>query len=144
MNGLKTGPNALLKVMAGDIINATTQYYYQNAVVNQTGNQLTNNVLNALLGAISSSTSSITKGATATISTNLDATLPFINAVAPDINNSSGNNPKAYLTILFFDERFNFVSEGSTYQRVTEGSSNNAILTLLNNKAPKKVMRLSM
>ncbi len=133
------GPNSLLKVMAGDELSATTQYYYQNPVVNQTGNNLTSNVINALIQAISgsSNTISVIKGSAGNISTNLNGTAPFINKTSPDAANPNGNNPKAYLSILFFDERFKFIEEGSTTLRVSQAGGSNASLTLPNIKAPK-------
>ncbi len=38
---------------------------------------------------------------------------------------------------MFFDERFNYIEEGSGTLRVTQAGSSNASLTLANNKAPK-------
>jgi RHS repeat-associated protein len=137
--GHKTGPNALLKVMAGDVVNATTQYYYQNAVVNTAGGStLAGEVLGSLLQAIAgSSVAGAAHGNTTGIGTSLGAAPPFINMAAPDVANAAGTNPKAYLTILFFDERFNFVEEGSAFARVQTAGVNNALLSLTDNKAPK-------
>lgn len=135
----KTGPNVLLKVMAGDQLSAMTEYYYQNPVSNSTGSNLVNSVLADLVQSItgSAATNALTKNATTNISTGLGSQLPFRDAVAPDANNTTGTNPKAYLTVLFFDERFNFVAEGSSSQRVQENPGNNASLVLANIKAPK-------
>jgi RHS repeat-associated protein len=137
--GKKTGPNSLLKVMAGDVVTATTQYYYKDPVVNGTGNNLVNDVLTTLVQTItgSAATNSVTKGAVSNISGDLTPNIPFNSVVAPDAANPSGTAPKAYLTVLFFDERFRFVGEGSTSLRVQENPGNNASLTLPNIKAPK-------
>lgn len=138
--GQKTGPNALLKVMAGDEINATTLYYYKSPVVNNSnGTGLATSVLTSLMSAISGSsvTNAAVKGGAGNISSNLGADLSFINHAAPDATNPAGNTPKAYLTILFFDERFNLVNEGSSSLRVTDANAMNASLTLTNLKAPK-------
>lgn len=134
-----TGPNVLLKVMAGDLVNATTQYYYQNTVVNTTGSTLVNDVLLSLIGSItgSSATGTLVKGATGNISSQLGGSVPFTDITEPDANNPNGNKPKAYLTILFFDERFNFVEESSTSIRVSQRNVNDASLTLPHIKAPK-------
>src|SRR6266487_1491228 len=73
------------------------------------------------------------------ISSQLSGNGSFTSITEPDASNATGNNPKAYLTIIFFDERFNYVSTGSTFTRVpinTAGSSNLS-LTLPNVKAPK-------
>ena len=63
--------------------------------------------------------------------------MPFAGAVAPDASNPSGNLPKAYLNVLFFDERFEFVKESSTAVRVQGAGSGQPPLQLLNIRAPK-------
>jgi RHS repeat-associated protein len=135
----KTGPNALLKVMAGDQLSAMSQYWYQNPVSNGSGSTLVSDVVSSLLQAItgSAATSVVTKEATTNISTQLNANTPFKDLVAPDANNTQGTNPKAYLTVIFFDERFNYVGEGSAFQRVVQTPGSNASLVLTNIKAPK-------
>lgn len=135
----KTGPNSLLKVMAGDLITATTEYYIQNLVTNTTGNSLTTPVLNTLIATLSGSgaTSSLVKGGSAGINTQLAADPLFIGKTAPHANSANNNKPKAYLTILFFDERFNFIDENSTYLRVNTRGNGAAPLVLPDVKAPK-------
>ena len=132
--GKKAGPNALLKVMAGDVINATTQYYYKNPVVNSSGSTLVNDVLNTLVQAITGSavTGSLTKGAASNISSQLNLSTPFKTLVAPDATTTTGTAPKAYLTIVFFDERFSYVGESSQSLRVEQTPGSNASLTLAN------------
>jgi RHS repeat-associated protein len=66
----------------------------------------------------------------------LASNTPLSNIVSPHASGTD-NIPKAYLSVLFFDERFNFVSEGSTSQRVSGADNSNAALTLANIKAPK-------
>src|SRR5207249_5239642 len=103
-----------------------------NPVSNSTGSTaLVSDVLSTLVQAISgsSATGSVTKGAVSGISSQLGIDGSFKSLIAPDANNASGNNPKAYLTVLFFDERFNFVGEGSTSLRVGENPGSNARLT---------------
>jgi RHS repeat-associated protein len=136
------GPNSLLKVMSGDVITATTQYYYQNAAVNTSGSSLPANVLASLAQAIGGGAA--TAGSVAHSSTvanaitgGLGAVAALASAIAPNAT-ATDNIPKAYLTVLFFDERFNFVSEGSTTLRVggTTGAAGSS-LTLPNIAAPK-------
>ncbi len=50
---------------------------------------------------------------------------------------ATDNIPRAYLNILFFDERFNFVPENSTAVRVAQSGDGAAPLVLANVKAPK-------
>ena len=132
--------------MAGDFVSATTQYYYQNPVSNTSGNStLPEDVISALLQEIllSTATNLLLKGATANINSQLNGNNSFKNFVAPDANNPNGNNPKAYLTVIFFDEQFNFVDPSevgqTSIQRVPQNTAkgNNNSLNLLNIKAPK-------
>ncbi len=136
----KVGPNVLLKVMAGDAITATTQYFYENAVVNTNqATTLTNDIITSLIGSIAGSgsvTDPVRHGAP-DISNELNSDGLFADITEPDATNANGNFAKAYLTILFFDERFKYVEEGSTFLRVQDAGNSNANLTLANIKAPK-------
>lgn len=134
----KTGPNQLLKVMAGDLLSTNVQYYYQQTTTNSTGSTVFSSVLATLMSSITGSpvTSAATKAASTSIIGNLNSGIPFSQVISPDITSSTGNLPKAYLNLVFFDERFNFVSEGSTSVRV--GSANTAAnLALTQVKVPK-------
>lgn len=138
--GKKVGPNVLLKVMAGDQVSAQSIYYYQDPVVNATGGtSLVTDLITSLATAISTSnvTSSLVHGSASNIVSPLSGSVPFTSVADPDAANPSGNNPKAYMTVLFFDERFNFVGEGSTSIRVTQAGNGAAPLVLTNIKAPK-------
>lgn len=58
----------------------------------------------------------------------------------PDASDPLSTLPKAYLSVLFFDERFEFVGEGSVAARVEPGVMHgpvNSVLTLDGIKAPK-------
>ncbi len=68
---------------------------------------------------------------------NTYSNIPFGTATAPDASNAIGDKPKAYLTVLFFDERFNFVEESSISDRVKAASDGAAALILTNIKVPK-------
>lgn len=137
----KVGPNVLLKVMAGDVINATTQYYYANSATNPTGGTtLPQDILSSLIMALSNgeAATSTVKGGSSGISNTLGVNPDFLNGTEPDKNTSISATPKAYLTILFFDERFNYVKDGSQYLRTTGSAGNdNLSLTLANIRAPK-------
>ncbi len=75
------------------------------------------------------------KGEVTGITGNLNGSIPFSNATSPDAANPDGDEPKAYLSILFFDERFNYVDGGQL--RVEQAGSNAPPLELINLKAPK-------
>lgn len=138
--GNKVGPNTLLRVMAGDEVSATTIYYYQNPVSNTSGSTtLLSNLLLSLTQAIGGSgvTSAVHQGAASDITSLLNSDVPFTSVIAPDASNAAGSNPKAYLSVIFFDERFNFVSEGSVTARVAQSGEGAPALVLTNIKAPK-------
>ena len=138
--GNKVGPNALLKVMAGDEVSAKTIYYYQSPVTNNnSGTTLLTSLLASLAQAISSGgvTTPVHQGASGNITSSLSGSVPFMTAVAPDAANAAGTNPKAYLSIVFFDERFNFVSESSAALRVAQAGNGAPALILTNVRAPK-------
>ncbi|MBC7934222.1 MAG: hypothetical protein H7Y86_02520 [Rhizobacter sp.] len=136
----KLGPNALMKVMAGDRMSGSAYYYYANPVTNSSGpNNIISSLISSLTQAISGSgaTSGIVKDGAVNITGSLNTSVPFSTVTSPHAGDPTGTNPKAYLTILFFDERFNFVEEGSIAVRVeTAGDGWNAIAAN-NIKAPK-------
>jgi hypothetical protein len=53
------GPNSLLRVMAGDEVSATTQYYYQQHNIGTGSSNLLNNLLSSLLANLNGVSSSI-------------------------------------------------------------------------------------
>ncbi len=103
-SGHNIGPNTLQKVMAGDKVSATVQYYYQ-AAPGGNNTSFVNTVLSSLTTAITggNAASGIVKGNAAQVSTQLSGMGGFINAVQPNGANPGGATPQAYLTILFFD-----------------------------------------
>lgn len=137
----KMGPNVLLKVMAGDTINATTQYYYQAAGTYTPGTAgLMQGVLTSLINAITggSAASSLVKNGSSSIQTALNGSAPFGIVTDPGTNGSANTAaPQAYLTILFFDERFNYVGTSSQWQQVSQAGDGASPLVLANIQAPK-------
>ncbi len=137
LTGHTIGPNSLLKVMAGDMINARADYYYEAPVTNNT-NPLIGDIVASLVNAISGSpaTPDIVHGNTGNISSDLNASVPFQSIADPD-KSGSGNIPRAYLNVMFFNERFEFVEENSTALRVSQPGDGAAPLVLSDIKAPK-------
>jgi RHS repeat-associated protein len=139
LTGHTIGPNSLLKVMAGDVINARADYYYPAQVTNN-NKSLVTDIVAALVNAISGSpvTPTSVHGNTANISNDLSAVgSPFASAMDPD--QAAGDQiPRAYLNVVFFNERFEFVGEGSTAVRVSQaGDGADPLVLPLNTKAPK-------
>ena len=138
--GKNVGPNTLMRVMAGDAVSAQVIYYYPDPVVNNSGGAgLVTNVLTSLASALggSSVVPELLRGSAAGAISPLNGSAPFSALVNPDIGNSGGNTPKAYLTVLFFDERFNFIQEGSIAARVQQSGNGAPALVLPNIQAPK-------
>ena len=138
--GHTVGPNTLQKVTAGDKITASVQYYFDNPSSSNKPN-FAADLLSSLSQAIGGGTAatSIVHNSAANISTQLNGTPAFINAVQPA--GSGGTTPQAYLTILFFDERFHFIAAadgGVAQQQVASTwSASNQTLGLASIKAPK-------
>jgi RHS repeat-associated protein len=141
-SGRNIGPNALQKVMAGDKVTANVQYYY-SAAPGGNNTSFAATMLSSLLQSISggSATGGLIKNNATAITTQLNGVNGFVNAVQPGGSNPGGTTPQAYLTILFFDERFNFipVADGGVAQQQVAASvgSSGAPLGMSNIKAPK-------
>jgi len=121
--------------MAGDVLNARADYYYQSPVTNNNNSLVIDVLVQAISG--SSVTNANVKGGTAGITTNLNGNLPFASISDPN-KGTTDNIPRSYLNIMFFDERFNFVPENSTAVRVSQPGIGAAPLVLpINTKAPK-------
>ena len=143
--GHTLGPNSLQKVMAGDQITASVQYYYAAAGNSSNPNIVTNLLANlaSLLGNGPAAAGTLVHGAGAAtnVTNNLNNVPGFVNAVEP--NTYTSGTPQAYLTILFFDERFNFISaaDGGVAQiqvrTADAGNPNAAALILPNVQAPR-------
>lgn len=138
--GHNVGPNMLQKVMAGDTVSTSVWYYYENATGGSNPN-FVNTLLTSLGQAITggSAASGLVKGNVTGIANGLNGTTGFINAVQP--TGTGGTTPQAYLTMLFFDERFNFIeaTDGGVWQQQVASSvgGNGLPLAIGNVKAPK-------
>jgi len=103
------GPNTLQKVMAGDTVSTTVQYYYASSA-SGTNSGFASTVIGNIISLLSGSpnVSSLVKGNTSAINTQLSGNTVFVNQVRS--STTTGATPLAHLTVLFFDERFNFIS----------------------------------
>ncbi len=138
----KIGPNMILKVMAGDIVNAYTDYYYINnsssgggSPVNEVVGSLVNSLAVPRAGGLNHSSAS-------SISSSLNNSYPlsqFINGQSGSGNTSA---PKAFLNVIFLDEQFKFIDRdltiptvGSDYLRVNSAGTPHYLQ--LEKKAPR-------
>ena len=90
-----------------------------------------------MLSAGGGANSGIVKDGSGSINSRLNGNIPLGTATASKATNASRDKPKAYLTVLFFDEGFTFVEEGSISDRVKATGDGATALTLTNIKAPK-------
>lgn len=116
---LSVGPNSLLKVMAGDVIDATAKYYY-STTVSATNTGIFNNIANSLVGVLSTGTnvSALIKSNVVPLLPTNGVTNPISNFISTLPPTQPATTPRAFLNIVFFDEQFRFVSNGSTVQMV--------------------------
>ncbi|KYP13483.1 MAG: hypothetical protein A1D16_12360 [Flavihumibacter sp. CACIAM 22H1] len=110
------GAAKLLKVMSGDKIQSSVQFYYTTANANNTGaggiNSLIANI--ATLVGNSISPSGVIKAGAASLGTDLSAQTALANALnTPNSTSGSNQAPKAYLHILLFNEQFQFDATNS-------------------------------
>lgn len=116
----KVGPNLILKVMAGDQINAQTNYYYTGTVDNSGSSGILNPLLGSLLGTLTNGvTTSTLHDKAGAITTNYGVNPGDLGTFLSGQNNGQPT-PQAYINVLFFDENFNFVA----YDNVTGLGSN--------------------
>lgn len=108
--GKKTGPNMILKVMAGDELALYTKYYYTGTPDNSAPNNMLPSILGSMLSALSYSASSINlHGAATNITTNINTTPGELGTFLSNQNTGDNSTPQAYMNVLFFDENFNFI-----------------------------------
>lgn len=105
------GGAKLLKVMAGDRIHTSVEYFYTQTNANNTGAgglaSLVANVATAI--AASGQVTGALKDAASSITSTMNANTA-LGTLLNTPNSTSGSNaaPKAYLNILFFDDQFHF------------------------------------
>src|SRR5581483_5903163 len=121
--GHNIGPNTLQKVMAGDKVSAYVDYYYQAATGGDNSN-IVGTVLTSLGQAIigGGAATDVVKANVTPINNQLNGVNGFLQAVHPAPDGT--NTPRAYLTALFFDERFNFIeaADGGVMQQQVAAS----------------------
>jgi RHS repeat-associated protein len=115
------GATKLLKVMAGDRIHTSVDYFYiATNASNGTANPL-NSFVTSLISSFSASTqiSGQIKNEVSTITSQLSVNSAFTSAINPAPNTSGSNQaPKAYLNVLFFDDQFKFDATSSVVVKV--------------------------
>jgi hypothetical protein len=101
-NIYKVDPGRLLKVMGGDLISSTVQYYYPTPVTNANSSSIVNEVV-AMLGSLigsSTVTSNLVKGSATQIVTQAGNNTGFANFLTQNASSSTPNQNKASLNIV--------------------------------------------
>jgi RHS repeat-associated protein len=142
----RIGPNMLLKVMAGDVLDAKVDYFYYN-------NNPTLGSTTPAQDIASSLTSVLMGNQTSAVGHTNYSNIGNLFSVNSDVqtflnnhyisNPSNPNAPHAYLNVVFLDEQFNFIpydfnasTEGTGSIRVEQSNTQSASLQL-GRKAPK-------
>lgn len=126
------GAAKMLKVMAGDKIHTAVDYYYNAANYNNSPaagkNSLVNTIASVILNLTSPTTFVLKNGATQIASSlnNSTSVINFFSSQGP--GSATDAKPKAYLNILFFDERFVFDQTNSLSIAVTANSNTKATI----------------
>jgi len=110
------GAAKLLKVMAGDRIHTSIDYYYTAANTSNSGadgiTSLLTNLASAIMG--SPATGGILKDAATDLTNALSGNAGLISLLnTPNETSGANQAPKAYLNILFFNEQFKFDENAS-------------------------------
>ncbi|MCP9750051.1 hypothetical protein [Ferruginibacter sp. HRS2-29] len=134
----KIGAGKLLKVMSGDKIHATVQYYFSaNTGGSGTGlSTLVSALTNILTNSVASSGVVKSNAAALSSAVNVD---PAAATYFTNVNNASGSTrPKAYLNILFFDEQFKFDATASYSEQIGTTNPGQIVVALGSAKQAKK------
>lgn len=135
-NDKQVGPNILMKVMSGDKISALTNYFFTDAGAGQ-GSNILNSITNALVNSLTSNAapSLLIKQNYAILQNQFNGA----GTLKSFIETPAGitDKPNAYLTMLFFDEQFNFVPQNSIRLQVEHGGDGNYNLPIYNQTAPQ-------
>ncbi|WP_343307379.1 DUF6443 domain-containing protein [Chitinophaga niabensis] len=105
------GATKLLKVMAGDRIHTSVEYYYTVANANNTPANGIASLVSSLLSSLPvlSNVPGIIKAGATMVTNSLQSNTSLVSLLNTAASSSGANQaPKAYLNILFFDERFAF------------------------------------
>ena len=132
------GAAKLLKVMAGDKISTSVDYYYPSGSYTNSNADGINTLLNSLVALISGSAdvSAAAKNGTAAIRSSLQTDAGIIaDITTPESAGTATAKPKAYLHVLFFDERFQYDAASSV---VVRAGTAGQLSSIVRNNIPVK------
>jgi RHS repeat-associated protein len=112
--GKKIGPSILLKVMAGDALQAKTDYYYKDNGTQVSGSSLVSDLAtNLLTHLLLGQAGAAAKSQATTIGNNALTDGVIGNLVTDQNNNDVTSRPRAHLNYILFDEQMNALAKGT-------------------------------
>ena len=138
----KIGAGKLLKVMSGDKIHTTVQFYFSQNTSGGTTSGL-NTLLSGLSLLLTNSigSSALLKSNPTAVGSALSVDQNAINYFNSQSSPSNNGKPKAFLNVLFFDEQFKFDNTSSYSEQIGIGSVTNPgqiVIALASAKSAKK------
>lgn len=127
----KVGAGKLLKVMSGDKINTTVQYYFSQNTEPGTATSL-NTLVSALTNVLvnSASTTAAFKASPSAITTPLSIDPNATGFFTPQSGTTNNGRPKAFLNVLFFDEQFKFDNTSSYSEQIGTANPGQIVIAL--------------
>ncbi|WP_186452503.1 DUF6443 domain-containing protein [Chitinophaga polysaccharea] len=119
-NGQKIGPSLVLRVMAGDTIQLGTKAFYKSTAANTsatTSSAMLSTLLSTFSGGSLADGVHNATGAGSPIATTYSSAL-YDQLKQKDPSQNLPDKPKAYLSYVLFDDRFNLVDENSGLKQV--------------------------
>jgi RHS repeat-associated protein len=136
--GQKTGPNSLLRVMAGDILHTKADYFYEGSQFNTPAGNAVSTLLGSFLSALTDNRGgSLAKSLASDIGNQVGSNIPLSDLLSPQSGSGVSGTPRAYLNYIFFDEQFNYISQGSGSIRVKADGNGVVPLVVTNIQAPR-------
>ncbi|MEI6946324.1 DUF6443 domain-containing protein [Paraflavisolibacter sp. H34] len=114
------GAAKLLKVMAGDRLHVRVDYFFHEAPTENFGTDLLTSLVQSLLSSLTASTApaALLKGEAEAVTRRLENDPGFAEFINSPPAGGGGQAPRAYLSVLFFDEQFRFDKASSRVESV--------------------------
>lgn len=135
----KVGAGKLFKVMSGDKVHTTVQYYFSQNTGNGTTSSL-NTIVSALATSLLNSIVSpaIFKANPSAVTNPLSIDQNAIDFFATQNGTSNNGRPKAFLNVIFFDEQFVFDKNSSYSEQIGTTNPGQIVIALGSAKQAKK------
>ncbi|MBL7750946.1 MAG: DUF2380 domain-containing protein [Chitinophagaceae bacterium] len=109
----RVGPSILLKVMAGDLVQAKTDYYYRDNGTQVNSTSVLTDLVNNLINHLNAGNAGVTAKAQSGIIGSAVQGNPVTGSLVTQQNSDYvSTRPKAFINYIVFDEGFNPISKG--------------------------------